>query len=78
MNEAKILAIVSRVAGVSNVTPEDTFEHLGIDSTEAIGLIFEIEQEFNVAVPDEGVRNLRDVRGLLTLCATSPKWQNKA
>ncbi len=36
------------------ITPSATLESLGLDSLDLIELLFEVEDEFNVRVPQEG------------------------
>lgn len=46
------------------VTPDATFEQLGIDSLDGINILFALENEFNINIPDESARLVRDVRQL--------------
>lgn len=49
---------------VDKVTPDATFEQLGIDSLDGINILFALENEFNINIPDESARLVRDVRQL--------------
>ncbi|HYA16120.1 MAG TPA: acyl carrier protein [Bryobacteraceae bacterium] len=57
------------------VTVDSSFEELGIDSMDAVNIIFGLENEFNINVPDEEVRNIKSVRdmveGVRKLCGAS-------
>jgi acyl carrier protein len=77
--------VASRVLGIiahnqrkelSLVTIESSFEELGIDSMDAVNIVFAIENEFNVNVPDEEMKNIRSVRdiveGVQKLVAAKP------
>lgn len=44
------------------VTPETTFEELGMSSLDALALIADLEEEFDVSIPNEQALALRDVR----------------
>lgn len=49
------------------VPPEEiqmdtTFEELGFDSLDGLNLIFELEEEFNINVPDDKVQSMKSVR----------------
>ena len=46
------------------VTPDATFEQLGIDSLDGINILFALENEININIPDESARLVRDVRQL--------------
>ena len=58
---------------VDTVKPESTFEELKIDSLDGINIVFGIENEFNINVPDEAAKSLRSVgdvaRGVESLLA---------
>jgi len=41
------------------ITPEATLESLGLDSLDLIELLFEVEEEFNIRVPQEGGAAMR-------------------
>lgn len=48
-------------------TPEDikmetTFEELGFDSLDGLNLIFELEEEFDIVIPDDKVQSMKSVR----------------
>jgi acyl carrier protein len=44
------------------VTIDSTFEELGIDSLDGVNILFALESEFNVNIPDEGAQGIRSVR----------------
>jgi acyl carrier protein len=50
---------------VSLVTIESSFEELNIDSMDAVNIVFALENEFNVNVPDEEMKNIRSVRDIV-------------
>jgi acyl carrier protein len=39
-----------------------TFEELGIDSLDGINILFALENEFGVQIPDEAARNVKTLR----------------
>ncbi len=47
------------------VTVESTFEELGIDSLDGVNILFALENEFNINIPDEGVQGIRGVREMI-------------
>ena len=59
---------VIRVIAQTQRIPQDTvhldstFEELKIDSLDGINLVFALENEFGINIPDEGVQTLRSVR----------------
>lgn len=57
----KVIADTQRV-DASAVTADTTFEELKIDSLDGINIIFAIENEFGISVPDEDALGIRSVR----------------
>jgi acyl carrier protein len=57
----RVIAETQRIP-IETVTPESTFEELKIDSLDGINIVFAIENEFNINVPDEAAKSLRSVR----------------
>lgn len=45
----------------ARVTAESTFEELGIDSLDGINIVFALENEFGIDIPDESLPQLRSV-----------------
>jgi acyl carrier protein len=57
------------IAGYLRIAPEtigedSKLEELGLDSLGALELVFEIEEEFKIKVPDESIPELRTVRAV--------------
>jgi len=48
----------------ATVTINSTFEELKIDSLDGINILFALENEFNVSIPDDAARQVRSVRDL--------------
>jgi acyl carrier protein len=44
------------------VTIDSPFEELGIDSMDAVEILFALENEFDISIPDEEVKTVRNVR----------------
>jgi acyl carrier protein len=49
----------------SQVTIDSSFEDLGIDSMDGVNIVFALENEFDINVPDEEVKNIRSVRDMV-------------
>jgi acyl carrier protein len=47
------------------VTPDSTFAELGIDSLDGINILFAVESEFNVNIPDDAAQSIRSVRDVV-------------
>jgi acyl carrier protein len=61
--EAKVVAAIVRSQDLDpgRVTPEATFEELGMNSLDAIALINDLEEQFGVAIPNEEAMALSSV-----------------
>jgi acyl carrier protein len=70
MSEELIQRILKIIADSQKLPPErvtidSTFEELGIDSLDGVNILFALENEFNVNIPDEGVQGIRSVRQMV-------------
>lgn len=43
------------------IRPETTFEELGFDSLDGLNLIFELEEEFDLVIPDDKAQSMKSV-----------------
>jgi len=62
--ETRVIAAILRSQQEINparVTPEATFEELGMTSLDALALILALEEEFEIAIPNEEALGLRTV-----------------
>src|ERR1700691_3292893 len=65
--ETRVLRIIAdnQRKDVSLLSMESSFEELGIDSMDAVNIVFALENEFNINVPDEEMKNIRSVRDIV-------------
>jgi acyl carrier protein len=66
--------LISRVTGViaktqklppETVTIDKSFEELKIDSLDGINILFALEGEFDIDIPDDAARNIRTIRQMV-------------
>ena len=66
--------LISRVTGViaktqkiplETVTIDKSFEELKIDSLDGINILFALEGEFDIDIPDDAARNIRTIREMV-------------
>ena len=57
----KVIAASKRLPP-ETVTIDSQFVDLGIDSMDAVEILFALENEFDINIPDEDVRTVRNVR----------------
>lgn len=48
--------------GADEIKLETTFEELGFDSLDGLNLVFELEEEFDLVVPDDKVQEMKSVK----------------
>ena len=46
----------------AEITMDTTFEELGFDSLDGLNLVFELEEEFDMTIPDDRVQDMKGVR----------------
>lgn len=44
------------------ITMDTTFDELGFDSLDGLNLVFELEEEFDLTIPDDRVADMKGVR----------------
>jgi len=82
--QARVIRVIAKTQRipVETVLIDSTFEELKIDSLDGINLIFALESEFNVDIPDEEAREIRSVRqmaeGIAQLMAQKAPEQGTA
>ncbi len=60
--------VIAEIASVKRIPTESisldsSFDDLAIDSLDATSLLFALEEEFGVSIPDADARAIKDVRG---------------
>ena len=60
----RVLHVIAATKHIApeTVTIDSEFEQLGIDSMDAVEILFALENEFDVSIPDDEVRTVRNVR----------------
>jgi acyl carrier protein len=57
----RTIAQTQRIPAES-ISIDSTFEQLKIDSLDGINIVFALENEFGINIPDDGVQNMQSVR----------------
>ena len=63
----KVMEIIAKQKRIPSdqVTIDSTFQELGLDSLDAVNILFELEGEFNISISDEQARQIKDVRHMV-------------
>jgi len=81
MTDGLVETVVTALADVKHVGRErisldSTFDELGVDSLDAITLLFELETRLEISIPDDAAKSARSVRdvveGIRTLLGNAP------
>ena len=61
---ARVIQVIAQTQRIpaESISLDSSFEQLKIDSLDGINIVFAIENEFGINIPDEGVQNLHSVR----------------
>ncbi len=63
----KVIAAIAKMKRIpeDTVTLDSSLEELKIDSLDGLNLFFELEEAFDINIPDEGAKNMRSVRQIV-------------
>ena len=79
---ARVVSIITtqQKLPAGRVTPESSFEELGIDSLDGVSLLFVFEEEFDITIPEHVAQQMKDVRqvvaGLQQVLKATSKVRN--
>ncbi|MGH9452103.1 MAG: phosphopantetheine-binding protein [Terriglobia bacterium] len=62
--EEKVIEIITREQHLAPgaVKPNSTFAELGIDSLDGVNILFALEEEFKIDIPDSVAQNMKSVQ----------------
>ena len=60
----KAVASVKKIP-VERVSAGHSLEELGVDSLDAVTMVFDLEEAFKISIPDDKVRSLRTVQDII-------------
>jgi acyl carrier protein len=64
---ARVLGLVSSIAGRPDVDPAVRWQALGMDSLDLLSLVTAVEDEFGIAIPDPVAMSLRCASDVIEL-----------
>jgi acyl carrier protein len=64
---ARVIAVIARTQHipVETITLDSTFAELNIDSLDGINILFALENEFDVSIPDDAAQTIKSVREMV-------------
>ena len=62
--ETQVIRVIAQTQRLplESITINSTFEQLNIDSLDGINIVFALENEFGIEIPDEGLQSMRSLR----------------
>jgi len=63
----RVISVVATTLKIdpARITVESSFQELGSDSLDALNILFALEEEFNINIPDEAAQGISTVRQLV-------------
>ncbi len=63
----RIIATIAQAQRIpkEKVTLDSSFEELGIDSMDGVNILFALENEFDITIPDEAAKQIRSIREMV-------------
>ena len=59
-----VIATTQRIPR-EKISPESTFEELGLDSLDSVNILFALEEEFKINIPDDDAREIHGVKQMI-------------
>lgn len=65
--ERRVIGVIAATQHLpaESINIDSTFEELKIDSLDGINILFAVENEFNISIPDDAAQTLRTVRQMV-------------
>jgi acyl carrier protein len=63
----KVIELIANLKGIApeRITIDSTFQDLKMDSLDGLDLFFELEEAFDLTIPDDRARSLRNVGNII-------------
>lgn len=63
----RVISVIAKFKKIpeDKVTLDTSLEELGLDSLDGLNLIFELEEEFNVTIPDDKALTMKTVKEMV-------------
>jgi len=63
----RVISVIAKTQRIApeKITADSTFEELGLDSLDAVNILFALEEEFKIEIPDDRAREIRSIRQMI-------------
>lgn len=62
-----VLEVIAKTQRIprEKLTLDSRFEELGMDSMDAVNILFALEEKFDITIPDESAKQIRGIREMV-------------
>jgi acyl carrier protein len=63
----EVLDVIAQTQRIprEKITLDSRFEELGMDSMDAVNILFALEEKFDITIPDEAAKRIRSIREMV-------------
>ena len=63
----EVLDVIAKTQRIprEKITLDGRFEELGMDSMDAVNILFALEEKFDITIPDEAAKQIRNIREMV-------------
>jgi acyl carrier protein len=63
----EVLGVIAETQRIprETITLDSRFEELGMDSMDAVNILFALEEKFDITIPDEAAKQIRSIREMV-------------
>lgn len=63
----EVLSVIAQTQRIprENITLDSRFEELDLDSMDAVNIMFALEDKFDITIPDEAAKQIRNIRQMV-------------
>ncbi len=60
----RVIGVIAKTQHIdaAKISPDSSFEALGIDSLDGVNILFALENELDIEIPDDAAKQIRSVR----------------
>ncbi|HZT36773.1 MAG TPA: acyl carrier protein [Bryobacteraceae bacterium] len=76
----RVIAVMAATQHIpeDKIDVEKSFQELGIDSLDGINILFALENEFDINIPDDAAKEIKTVRDMIEGVRKLVEWKAEA
>ncbi len=64
--EERVIRVIGDAVDNFEVKADSSFEEMEFDSLDALDVLFDVEEEFDIKIPNEAAKEIRTIRDVIT------------